>query len=78
MILEYREEFKCLHLKPNRGVDHEESQVTNFGTIDHSLDVVWTFEKSDSSVFVCTDCDCSIDSVELLFCVMVNQGFDES
>ena len=57
--LQYVEEFKRFHFKAKFGIDAQQHQVGNFGTVQHGCGVIGALKEGDAFVLAGYDCDWS-------------------
>ena len=61
--------FDTHHLKSERTVYHEQYEIGDFPNVDHTIEVVVTFNKGESFFLAADYCNWSFCFIQCLFCV---------
>jgi len=52
VVMKQAQEFECLHLKSDRGVNQQQRQVDYLRNVDHRLHICRTLKKRDALVAI--------------------------
>jgi len=66
------------HFKAKGTIDHEKDEICNFTNVNHAIEIVGTFNKSESPFLPANDCDGTLGFAQSLFCVSADETFEES
>ena len=65
------------HLKTERAVYHEQYEISDFSNVNHTVEVVVTFDKGEAFFFAADHCDWSFCFIQGLFCITSNKTFEQ-
>ena len=65
------------HLKTERTVHHEQYEIGDFSNVNHTIEVVVTFDESEAFFFAADHCDWPFCFIQSLFRITSNKAFEQ-
>jgi len=78
MIFEDREELKSLHFKSYGGINDQQGQITDFGSVYHPIDIIGALNESDPVGLIRPDSNGPLNVINLLLCVVIHKRLNQS
>lgn len=69
--------FDTYHLKTERTVYHEQYEIGDFSNVNHTVEIVVTFDKGEALFFAADHRDWPFCFIQSLFCITSNKTFEQ-